>query len=155
MAVFFAARRLGRVRVGTVMHDDGVCCLSSCTVNPLNLVNRRLHILMIPGLVPYDDDSFSESESLPEQNTIVRSHRRPSIPQLLSILRRVGKQSEERAKAISRMYVPLFFSFYNQVINSLPSSSNSEVPSHYKTPYHNPPQSPRSAWKSSLSRGKT
>ncbi len=63
---------------------------------------------MISGLVPYDDDSFSESEGLPEQNIIVRSHRRSSIPQLLSILRRVGKQSEERAKAICRVYGPRF-----------------------------------------------
>jgi hypothetical protein len=45
---------------------------------------------MVSGLVPYDDDSFSESEGLPKQNRIVRSPRRRFIPQLLSILRRVG-----------------------------------------------------------------
>ena len=106
---------------------------------------------MVSGLVAYDDDSFSESEGLPKQKTIVRSPRRPSVPQILSILRRVGKQSEQRAEAICRMYSPHFLSLQPNNSFTIPSTSNAEVPSHYKTAYANPPPSPHS----SFSRGKT
>jgi hypothetical protein len=67
------------------------------------IIKPRLLTFMLSGLVPYDDDSFSESEGLPKQKTIVRSPRRSSIPEILSILRRVGKQSEQLAKAICRL----------------------------------------------------